>query len=210
MTLEQLAASIAHNIGKPHDYALKKRLEYEIVSKRATLIKRELDKNKRISGQFVQEVRCIATTTTDQSECGNTNVTIRKTNVDVPRPIKSDGFSGFLYVGGISKSDPYGLIVPEEVPFLMSGSCSREATRYAYMNDRIYIYGSNPTEITIRGIFEDPREVEKMNGVANCQTDASIDLPAYMEDTIKDMIYKELRAMMLVPNEIKPNETSAG
>ena len=218
-SLTTIAQTIADNIGKPFDELLLERLKYEIVSKRATLLRNDFTKNKMIYQQLVQSIDCIEMEKVSSNECCSVdlgdNCKVSKSKQEVPTPLRmKENSSPFVYVGGINQTNPFTYTLPEKVPFMMSRRFGKKnQIYYAYLNNHIYafhIYGQSAVEkISLRGIWEDPVALAALK---NCDGEqcAPIDdfpIPRDMEDPIKRLIYDELKAMdMTTESEIPIDE----
>lgn len=218
--LRYIAQSIADNLGKPLDIPLLRRLERDIVAKRATLIRNDFTKNKTPYSQLIQDIGCIKLDKVDIKECCNESIEdckVTKSLQKVPVPIRfKESVSPFAYVGGTNKSTPYTWTTPEQMPYLIAGRRykAKELLYYTYLNGHIYVFSPFGQEavknINIRAVFEDPIALQKLK---NCNGDACAEpgdfpIPMDMEDSIKKLIYAELSAMQpKPPQEITQDES---
>lgn len=205
--LRYIAQSIADNIGKPLDIPLIRRLEREVISKQATLLRNDFTKNKMSYSQLMQDISCLALDKVDIKECCSSVIedcSVSKTLQTVPTPVRfKEAVSPFSYVGGTDKSTPYTWTTPEQMPMLVKGRRYKlkDMLYYTYLNGHIYVFSpfgqDTVKKVNIRGVFEDPREIQKLkdcNG-KNCSLPGDIPIPLDMEDAIKKLIYAELSAM---------------
>ena len=206
-SLSTIAQTIADNIGKPFDELLLERLKYEIVSKRATLLRNDFTKNKMIYQQLVQSIDCIKMEKVSSNECCSVDLgddcKVSKSVEKVPTPLRmKENSSPFNYVGGINMTTPFTYTLPEKVPFMMGRRYGKKnRIYYAYVNEHIYafhLYGQSAVEkISLRGIWEDPVELAELKTCSGeaCATIDDFPIPRDMEDPIKRLIYDELKAM---------------
>lgn len=218
-SLSTIAQTIADNIGKPFDELLLERLKYEIVSKRATLLRNDFTKNKMIYQQLVQSIDCIEMEKVSSNECCDVDLgddcKVSKSKHPVPVPLRmKENSSPFTYVGGINQTNPFTYTLPEKVPFMMSRRYGKKnRIYYAYTGGHIYafhLYGQSAVEkISLRGIWEDPVALEALKTCSGeaCAVIDDFPIPRDMEHPIKQLIYDELKAMdPTLENEIPIDE----
>lgn len=199
--IKTIAQSIADNVGKPFDEMFLERLKYEILSKRATVVRNDFTRNRTVDGSLVQDVSCLEMDSVSPSECCDTDIDckVTRTTQKVPKTINlKENSSPFLYVGGIDKTTPYTWTQAEKMPYILS---SRKFTKrhpyYTYLNGYIYVFNSENERLNVRGIFEDPTELyflKNCDGQPCGETD-EIPLPKHLEKQVKDLIYDELGVM---------------
>ena len=218
-SLGTIAQTIADNIGKPFDELLLERLKYEIISKRATLVRNDFTKNKIVYPQLVQDIGCIDMEKTSSSECCSIDLgddcKVSKSIQKVPSPIRlKENSSPFTYVGGVNKSTPFTWTLPEKIPYMLGRRYGKKnQLYYTYLNEHIYVfhlYSQSAVEkISLRAVWEDPVALAKLkncNG-EQCIPETEFPIPRDMEDAIKRLIYDELRAMdVTIENEIPIDE----
>ncbi len=188
-----LAQKIADNIGKPFDYMLLGRLESDVISYRAVIIRREHDKTGRFAGTLIQDLSPIAVKTVDSIECGApTGCTVSRTELIVPKPVRVKGGTNFTYVGATNRMTAFSFIKPEEFKYLRQTKFGKAYPRYSYLNGYIYIFNSEATTISIRGVFADPFELANLKDCNGNTCFQDIDIDVDMEESIKSFIYKEL------------------
>jgi hypothetical protein len=169
-------------------------IEQWITEYRSFLIKQDIDRGKTINQMYVQEMNGLNLVTKDMSNSDvKSGRTIHTTEVEIPKTIDFNFKSGI-----ISITDILGNIIQ-----LISETRSRYikyrkytgSDIYAYLKDRkLYVIGSPDIEyISIKGIFENPREIPGYESA-----DAQYPIPANMLIALKELIFtKELNIVSL-------------
>ena len=197
MLLADISDQIAGNFDKWDDIEFKRRVEDLVITNRAELIRRNIDKYGVTPNNLIQQINCIPTTQVDSAECCSLtlgcNVT-RSTN-KVPNPIRiRSRNSNFKYVGTIDGRKSFSHIDREMLELLQGERFFTSGISYAYINEYIYVFGDNPANIRLQGVFGDPREVANLNDCDNPNTDC-LDNVEIEEDLIRNvriMVAEEL------------------
>lgn len=171
MLLSILRDTIAGNFDRILDKEFKRRVEELVIIARSELIRRSIDKHGISSSNLIQQINCMETTRVDIAECCSITLScnITKTLNKVPQPIRiRDRSSNFQYVGTIDSKKSYSYMTIEMFEMLSAERFfNNSQTIYIYKNGYIYIFGDDPDNIRIEGIFNDPREVENLNDCVN-------------------------------------------
>lgn len=206
-SLNKIAQAIADSLGKPFDVMLMERLKFSIVNYRAKYLRQDYGRNKSIDRISVQDLGCIPLIKVDEAECCKEELgcKVKKTKLEIPKPIRLKGKSPFLYVGSIDKMIPFTFCLPEELPYTLANKYTAKTAKYSYIDGYIRVYNQTATKINIASIFEDPREVELFKSCENsdCYSDDDeFPIPADMiEDIMKEIIKGNLPIVQLNEQE---------
>jgi len=215
MTLNELVyniRSLRYGGVEPDDYQLSDRqVAFWIRNIRALLIKQDLDKNRMIPEQIVQDLGCLSLECVDSAECCQllgieSGEYIKRTEV-LPVPLNfhfatDTATSLFTYVGTV-----YGESIEFTSEAIVKRAKHKKYTglkrRAFYKNGRIYITNANLMDIVrVRGIFENPEDVAKFNTCdgESCFTyDSPYPLTEYHASMLNDLIIKTYLQYIINP-----------
>lgn len=206
MTLKVLADTIAGNFDRITDKEFRRRVEELIIANRAELIRRSIDKHGISTTNLIQQINCMPTTEVDIAECCSITLgcNVTRTEEKIPQPIRiRDRSSNFNYVGTIDSKLSFSYIDIETFELLSEERFFNEnQIIYMYVNGYLYIYGSNPRNIRVRGIFSDPREVVDLNNCINPNEDCAdneVEISDDLVTNIIDITTNQLRATVIIP-----------
>lgn len=178
-SLNEISYSIANTLGKDRDHTFIEKVKFDVISMRATLIRRDYERNG-ISREFVQSLGCIKLICVDSAECCTvkSKKNVLRTEIKVPKPIRTKGDS-FHYVGTVDKLFPFQETNFEDLVYTLENRFTGNYPRYAYLNEYVYIFNEPSTNfkyININGIFADPREVANFAECddSDCYTDDEV------------------------------------
>jgi len=182
---------------------------------RALLIKQDLDKNKVVNPDYVQEIQCAKLIVVDKADDStiSTGRSLLRTELAIPKTIDLNFRSGFTYIGTLDG---------KEIDFVPQSRVRWQKEKYytsksplAYLKNRhIYVDNDHVIEwLCIRGIFEQPQEVANfVNPYTNLPEfglDSKYPIPINMLPTLKEMILKkELGIMVNAPSDSKNDASS--
>ena len=165
ITLNKIAASVAHTLGSPYDDYLGQKIKFLAINFRATLLRRALAKGD-ISRPFLTSV-CLPVTCVDVADCcgGKKALKTALRTVDkVPKPLRTKNIETFYYVGNIDKMTFYGETTFTDFINQSHLRFTSQEPRYVYLDDYIYVLNP-PTEqldvILVIDAWEDPTQIEK-------------------------------------------------
>ena len=214
MKLEEFVESIAKKVDKQFDYGFKEMLRVDVISARASALKREYEKSRIIPRHLVQTIECIPLERYHGCvDCGN-NETVYRTKCKIPKPIMLRNDSSYVRVttpirGSNAVAIP--IMSEEESQNLKFTRFSGKSIACYFVNDYIEII-NNETGldlITVSGLFANPLEVEDVRNncakqVDTCQckdcnknsdcidADGSLVIEDELVSLIKEFIYREL------------------
>lgn len=192
-TLNKIAYDIAHSQGKEDDLTYIERLKFRIHQYRATIIRRDLDRNRFTPNQFLQKIGCVEMEFVDASSCAGVEVgcNVFRSKVRVPNPIRFKDKVPFYYVGTIDGGKGYSPINQSALNYFSSSKYTAHTPRYYFEDGFIYLLNANPKMIQIKGVFEYPHELSAYNTEegAPCYSDddpypISIDLARNISEAI--------------------------
>lgn len=224
MTLQQIIYNIK-NIGSggtQSDDDWKKlsdrQLEFIINYTRSLLVKRDLDKQRTINPDLVQDLGCVELELVDPAECCeiDTECFILRTKDPIPKLLELQDRNTLEYVGTITKDKSFQIIPVARKRWMKYNKYTSKMPAAYYLNG--YVYITNNTlleEISIRGIFSDPRDVSRYNkceGDSLCYNKVTDDYPIaeWMVGPLTEMILKnEMNITSILPldttNDNEPN-----
>jgi len=194
MTVNELADSIAANLGKEDDYPFRKRTRKTILDIRARLIRQEYTQTGSISPIVVQDLSDIELEEADDLACETCiNKRVYRTVEEIPNPVrlKKRG-SSFLFVGSNDRTNSFTYIEPEEAEAMAVTPFIKRQEFYTVLNKHIYVFNSKTNRINIRAAFGDPLELRKLKDcTGNACFTGDFQLEEDMCDVIERMIYEK-------------------
>lgn len=180
---------------------------------RATLIRRDMDKNGMLADSIKQSF-CINFDTVDESECCDveTGCTIIRSIDKIPSPIMLKGGEDLQVWPNSKISTPYTKVHQAAVSDLSGNKYTQKEIKWFLENGYIYLVSSNPlnkiiTKGRITGSFENPYLAARFTTCSGepCYTDDSeFPMPMYMiEQFIRAIFSGELRFTKETPEDIE-------
>jgi len=179
----------------------KRQLAFWIQTQRALLVRNELNKNRTIDDNLIQDLGCLELELADKADCCDISdgCKILRTKDTIPNTIELHNKTAITRVAPIDKHTiPFSHVSYERAIWSGNGRFNSNQIFTFLLNDKIYVVAKNnsllkyATHINVRGVFEDPQEVGKFNQCANntvCYTDASkYPINAWMIDYMKAAI----------------------
>lgn len=146
----------------------KKQVEFWIHHYRALLLKRDVDKGKQINVNCVQTIPAVELIAEDLNGFPNevlleSGMNIYRTAVKIPKALDLNHDYGITYVGDLHGNQIQ--IVPENRINWQQYKTYTKNNLMCFVRDNyVYVKGASGLRyITIRGIFENPVEVNEMN-----------------------------------------------
>ena len=179
----------------------KRQLAFWIQTQRALLVRNELNKNRTIDDNLIQDLGCLELELADKADCCDISdgCKILRTKDVIPNTIELHNKSAITRVAPIDKHTiPFSHVSYERAIWSGNGRFNVDQIFTFELNDRIYLKATNDsllkyiTDINVRGVFEDPTEVGKFTQCANdtiCYTnDSKYPINAWMVDYMKAAI----------------------
>jgi hypothetical protein len=169
-TLNEITYNIKNIIEDTSDDAVinVSQLKFIINYHRAELIRQDLTKKRKPSGNIIQTIGCVELEEADPAECClvDTQCVILRTKKEIPKPIEvyqQDMITGILTV---DEKDSFQLTSAARNRWRKHSQWTSKVRTSYYLNNRIYITNDRMIElIKIRGVFEDPTKLAEFE---NC------------------------------------------
>lgn len=176
-TLNKIAYDIAHTQGREDDFPYIERLKFRIHQLRATIIRRDLDRNRFTPHQFLQNIGCVDMEFVDASSCCGVTVGCKvfRSKLRLPSPVRFKDKTLFYFVGTIDSKKGYSPISTAELNYFEHSKYNSNVPRYYFEDNYLYLIGDSPRTVQVKGVFEYPHELAAHN---NC--DGS---PCYSDDS---------------------------
>ncbi len=197
MQIEELIDSIAGEYNRELDHVFKEQIKTNILIARAEVIRQYIDKHRAFPSSLIMQINCLSTILVDIAECCTVDLDcdVLKSSVKIPSYIGLRNISdSFSYVGAINGKQPFGYIKPEELDFILADRFMKNKVFYSYINEYIYVFNrTNIKNIRIRGIFNDPYEIAKLNDCDGNDGCAELfNIPTDFISKIKSLVYAEM------------------
>lgn len=215
LTLNEIAYSILESI-RPiivddDDIDLRE-IKYEIHNQRALWLRNELNKNRTIDDNVVQDLGCIELELVSPSVCPEIDLCNRilRTTVDIPVAIELHNTTAITRVASIDQTQsPFSFVPYSQAIWSGNGRFNKDRFFAFLLNNRMYVIGNkdNPkinmlTNLNIRGVFEDPTEASKftqVNGQPCYSDDDKYPVNRWMVNYIKGEVVKQFAAQIQLP-----------
>jgi hypothetical protein len=198
LTLPQLVYNIRNLIKDNRSDDIKitdRQIEFIIAYYRARLIKQEVDKNRAISSNIIQDLGKVPVTLVDRAEITGVNInqTVLRTTNPIPKLVELNQKDAIIYVGGLDKTSNIDFVTKAKSKWNKYTTYGSKLPTAYYRNGYIYISDCPQALkfINIEGIFADPKEVSKyMHDGMPCYDILQDPYPMseYMISTLMDMI----------------------
>lgn len=184
-----------------------RQIEAWIHQYRAQILKRDLDKNKIVNPDYVQDIPVLELTAIDKlNDSTITSGTNVYRTIEIPNAIDLNHQSGLLYVGD-SLGNQIQLVSENRVPWMDHSKYSK-LMPVAYLKDnRIYVQNHNALQfISVRGVFENPVAIYNIVNPRTNQQEATLDTPyPFPIDKLpqlkKEVLSGELQIEWNAPND---------
>jgi hypothetical protein len=156
-------------------------IKSEINKQRALWVRNELNKNRTIDDNIVQEIGCLNIEPTDNSSCCNVPIgcDIMRSVVKIPNFVELHNSPAITRVSSIDRSQINFSIIPySRSPYVGNGKFNKNIVYVFLLNGYIYLVSKSfkldyLEKINIRGVFENPSELAEFVACNNqpCYTD---------------------------------------
>ena len=179
---------------------------------RSTYLKNEFNKTRNSSEAYVQDLGCLKLETVDPAECEGieTGNFIRRTIDEVPTPISTHTGLLFTRIGPVDKTQiPFNFYDYNRSPYIAEGRFIKGLVHAYYRDNRIYIYTKECVdfikmidEINVRGIFDDPEEIEENFKNNPCySSDGRYPITRWLKEYIVKTIVQEMLQKISQPQD---------
>lgn len=207
MTIDALAETIAERAGRQFDTATRKAVEGWIIYHRADLLGKLLTRSPQLAGNYARFI-ILDLEEIGQDECAALTGCVcedaKRTVKKVPLPIKYQT-NPFLFVGSAGGAVAYDITWSGAEQFLCEGIYTGKKTRYAYINDRIYIFNNlNDEKLRIEAPWADPRTLEEYT----CSPTENVPCYSKQDDILVDetLISEIVRTILIMELGIRPEK----
>lgn len=214
-TQNELVYSVLDKL-KPHltdDVDISPReILFEIDNARALFLRNELNKNRTIDPNVIQDLGCVEMTTADRAECCDvsTGCLIVKSVLEIPKAIELHNSTGITRVGPVDKLDlDFSFITYNRAKFAGNGKYNKNLI-YAFLhNKHIYLVSKNDkvkfiTNINVAGVFENPTDVTPFTNCGGESCYSSSDeypINTWMIPSIQDMVMNKFLNTLRMPKD---------
>lgn len=185
-----------------------------IHTKRAHFITNEMNKNRIASPALLQDINCLEMEMADDAECCDftSGCDVLRSKKEIPMPIALHNSLGIERIGPVSASQPgYSFMPYEKAIYFGNGRYNKGGMAAYIRNNRVYVVSNQSTSlidlISVRGIFEDPSELESFtscNGTPCYNDDAAYPLDSRTWDYIKEeIISKDMARILAMPQDLE-------
>lgn len=199
----------------------KRQIEFWVKNQRALWLRNELNKNRTIDDNIIQDLGCVELELADAADCCDVSdgCKVLRTKLTIPNTIELHNKTGLTRVALINKlSIPFNFVPYEQAIFSGNGRFNKNQIFAFLLNDRIYLIAKNPTlvkyleYINVRGIFEDPTEAAAFShcsGEACYSKNSKYPVNRWMIEYMKAEILKINFSTALQAVEDKTNNAKA-
>lgn len=180
----------------------KRQLFFWIDNQRALWLRNELNKNRTIDDNIVQDLGCVELELADKADCCDIEdgCKILRTNQLIPNTIELHNKTGITRIAPIDKlTVPFTHVAYDRAIWSGNGKYNKNHVFAFLLNNRIYIKSNDQeiakylTHINVRGVFETPSEAARFNhcsGEACYTSNSKYPINRWMLDYMKDAILK--------------------
>ena len=148
---------------------------FELANQRALLIRNELNKNRTIDSDIIQDLGCVSMEPVDPAECCEvqTGCKVMRTTLKIPPTIELHNKDAITRIGPVNKTlRQFSRTTLEGAKWVGNGKYTTQEI-YAYRdNEYVYLVSKSDDHkfidtINIKGVFENPSDVAPFT---NCAT----------------------------------------
>jgi hypothetical protein len=195
----------------------------KLISARSLLIKRELDKRKKLSQRSIEYLECIPLETASKYDCGFSvppNCTVLKTRCKIPKAINSNYGDYIASVSTIDGSHMFSKSSWERVRYIKGQKYTSSNPVFYFKNDYLFLLVNKNSKfedlkfITMGGVFEDALgfkcEPACSDFVRSCENldEREFIVEDHLIDPIIGMAVQELLGVFATMPEDRENNSS--
>lgn len=215
LSLNKIASILSERSGRTFDIPFQEEMKDVFIYWISTIRKQSLEKKPRDRRYMLQSLT-MELEQVPQVECPIEYGCAVRTKLEVPTPLRGNGVL-FDYVGNALFTQPFSYTAEEFEAFFSTNEYTGKKLRYSYRDNKLYIYNDKKIKyIGVRGVFEDPRDLDGFKcNKTDCYSD-DLDFPAsadMIQQAISAILKTELR--MVAPEDrtevpTNDNETNIG
>jgi len=190
MTLNEIAYNLLNLVrgGKSHqeESISLDQIKFNIKHYRAMFIRRDFAKNGFTSRHIEQDLGCLELKKVDPTRCCKlpSSCSVYRTINPIPKTVRHNFKESITHVGDITGTGTIPIVHSNVVKFLPYDKYTNKNYKAYMIEDYLYIYNAEGLRyINVRGVFEDPQEVEKFKDCdgTDCYSDDNIEFPIPMD-----------------------------
>lgn len=173
MTLNEIAYNLLNLVrgGRSnHDEHISlDQIKFNVRYYRAMFIRRDYAKNGFVSRHVEQDLGCIKLIKVDASKCCNLpiNCAVYRTEETIPKTIRRNFEESITHVGDVTGLGTIPFVESNAIQWIPYDKYTKNKMKAYMIEDYLYVYNADGLEyINVKGIFENPKEVEKF---ADCK-----------------------------------------
>jgi hypothetical protein len=197
-SLNRISYNIAEIVGKPNDTSVILRIQDLIIYYRALFLRRTIENHTHISSHFIQSLTEEMIPVDTSGIANLTNKLIYRTKNIIPKAIRLVNNELFTYVGGVDNTTPFYEVNERTLSLIQYDKFSSKMPRYFIRENYIYVFNTQPKQLRLKGVFEDPREINGYD--ADALFPMSDDMTSLIINTI---VKEEFRIDKSITEEVK-------
>lgn len=186
---------------------------FKIANQRALLIRNEINKNRTIDPEIVQDLGCIAMEAVDPAECCDvtTGCKVVRTAVQIPSLIEMHNDYAIIRVGPVNKTKAgYSKTTLQGAKWVGNGKYTSQEVYYYLHNGRIYLVSKTDIplfidNINVMGVLENPADAASFINCSSGNTCYSSDdkypVKAWMYNYIEGQVIQEYAQLYNLPSD---------
>lgn len=179
MTFNEIAYNILNMVrgGRSnHDEHISlDQIKFNVKHYRAMFIRRDFARNGLITRHLEQDLGCLNLIKVDASKCCGLPSTcpVYRTDRKIPRTVRFNFREAITYTGDTTGLGRIPMVEPYEIQWIAFDKYTSNLPKTYMIEDYLYLYNPKGQDtINVRGVFEDPEEVEKFHTCDGpCYTD---------------------------------------
>ena len=168
MTLDEIAYNILNLVrggrSSHDDYISLDQIKFNIRHYRAMFIRRDFARNGTITRHLEQDLGCLELEQVDASKCCNlpSECIVYRTKKKLPRTVRFNLKEAITYTGSTTGLGRIPMVESYEIEYIPYDKYTANKPKTYMIEDYLYLYNPGGMDtINVRGIFENPEEVEK-------------------------------------------------
>jgi hypothetical protein len=161
-----------------------RQIAFNVKHHRATLLRRDFERNGLISRHAEQEIRCMRLVPVDASRCCGLPVgcKVMLTEQPIPRTIRFSHQEAITAVSDVTGIHSIPVVPLNTVQLLPFDRFTKAETKAFMLGDHLGLYEPDGRDrVNIRGIFEDPEELSLLDCDGASCYDPDMDFPMPMD-----------------------------
>jgi hypothetical protein len=188
MTLDEIAYNLLNLVrgGRSnHDENISlDQIKFNIKHYRAVFIRRDFARNGLITRHLEQDLGCLNLIRVDASKCCSLPSTcpVYRTELPLPKTVRFNFKEAITYTGDITGLGRIPMVQPYEIAYIPYDKHTSNNPKTYMIEDYLYVYNPKGMDvINVRGIFEDPEEVQRFKTCDGPCYDENFSFPMPMD-----------------------------